>query len=1144
MSTSIQTSQGQTLLDIAIQYYGSIEGIWSILQLNPDLHLGLLLVPGTEVIVDSTLPVNRNISNFFANYDIDVIGGQVVLPDPNSITDPDPPEIVALSPAHLSAAVSIDADITIQFDEDIKRGVGLITMTKDGVFVQSWDVSRTDQVILTSSDTVQLLNPSISLDGQFSIYIAPNTFTDLVGNSFPGIAQDSWVFFSASFVLNHVPLHNSIDVNFNIEVGVVFNFPLVRTASIIELRQFDNDALIQSFDVSNPDEVRFHGTTLQLHEPVMTPAVKYYLVAPEGYVETPTGDLAPELSKTNFAFTMVDDQTRPLIAFVSPQDQANVDPSLQGTLFALFDDKVRFLGVPEFNLFDFDDNLIQVFSLADNTLIHAYQGNFQSVGFVVTNQLPSGKQLYIEPNFPVGSHIIDRAGNTWQGYKPGVVANAGWEFSTIGLLPHVSADDFTIESVDPNCNGAFTSIVTFSQESQVVHTFNFTEADFPQEDLDFVLMSILPGSYEMEIQATDCGGQSTDSRTVERPFAEPPTANLTYASGFVYLTVESPASYSNGEFNAVFNIKDGTGAVAFTANYDQSDMPSSVNLGSMSLVSGQTYTAELSVTAPDGQNAIALTFFEYINPCASVVFPDLSNAVDSWSDTGSAVRITWFDDSQPPIAIETVLDWLQANYPSAWQTLFDQRFKGELIDPRITRPAYQATIPASVNVSFLGPYGVETFNLGSNSLGNSERSRFMLFPDGRMFLLRRSGSWTFALHWIEDPEGNHSLGEIFGEVDMADPPNLESGTDPNNRLITDTQNTMDEVRILSPIPGCIAYPRDNEIWIYDFFTDLDRRAYTSALGNVGNPINDRRIAGGDGNDFDPYALITHNNKYESTFALDISVSPSEVVWEELTGTEGSYQWVEARYPADNQTARKWNWNPNIDYAAVTPDGKFIVAAVEGNGTRLYSMSGIELGRVIGSKNHFDLGWFKENGVYKPCVLVAMSGQSNINTGHFAGIFLKDWAAVVWDIITDVETGNRHAEFRAYKVLDWNGQHGPSGGGQASCIGLNKDFAFVSITRGDEDFTDNLIYGDQILQLAMNNDTAYPTMVVDEHMANVTNANVGQQAECGAGPISLINPSYMYCWSRARVNNASQKFHFVRRLRARPTDADITANLSS
>ena len=62
MSKKIKVLERQTIWDLAIQEYGSIDGAFKILSDNPTLDLATDLVPGTLILINS-LPINKDVVN-------------------------------------------------------------------------------------------------------------------------------------------------------------------------------------------------------------------------------------------------------------------------------------------------------------------------------------------------------------------------------------------------------------------------------------------------------------------------------------------------------------------------------------------------------------------------------------------------------------------------------------------------------------------------------------------------------------------------------------------------------------------------------------------------------------------------------------------------------------------------------------------------------------------------------------------------------------------------------------------------------------------------------------------------------------------------------------------------------------------------
>jgi len=65
--------QGQTIVDIALQEYGSVEGLFAFLEANQTLDLDSELEPGQKVLVREEDVVNSDIVNYYQRNNISVI---------------------------------------------------------------------------------------------------------------------------------------------------------------------------------------------------------------------------------------------------------------------------------------------------------------------------------------------------------------------------------------------------------------------------------------------------------------------------------------------------------------------------------------------------------------------------------------------------------------------------------------------------------------------------------------------------------------------------------------------------------------------------------------------------------------------------------------------------------------------------------------------------------------------------------------------------------------------------------------------------------------------------------------------------------------------------------------------------------------
>ena len=71
---TITAQQGQTVFDIAMQYMGSVMGVFDILELNVFLRLDMAIPAGTVVFVPNTV-INARITDYYARNGIVPVSG-------------------------------------------------------------------------------------------------------------------------------------------------------------------------------------------------------------------------------------------------------------------------------------------------------------------------------------------------------------------------------------------------------------------------------------------------------------------------------------------------------------------------------------------------------------------------------------------------------------------------------------------------------------------------------------------------------------------------------------------------------------------------------------------------------------------------------------------------------------------------------------------------------------------------------------------------------------------------------------------------------------------------------------------------------------------------------------------------------------
>lgn len=71
---NINVKGGQTIFDVALQEYGSAEGVIKLLEDNPSLSLESVLVPGASLTITQE-PDKAEIVNYYSKFNHSVISG-------------------------------------------------------------------------------------------------------------------------------------------------------------------------------------------------------------------------------------------------------------------------------------------------------------------------------------------------------------------------------------------------------------------------------------------------------------------------------------------------------------------------------------------------------------------------------------------------------------------------------------------------------------------------------------------------------------------------------------------------------------------------------------------------------------------------------------------------------------------------------------------------------------------------------------------------------------------------------------------------------------------------------------------------------------------------------------------------------------
>lgn len=137
----ILSSENQTVWDLALQYMGSVEGVFDILALNAFLRLDIALAEGQEVFIPDTI-LNEEVVNYYDRYSIIPATGTGEL---LTLTDND------------MVKITQDINYNLSLGADALPGVRIVNL--------KGDLTVQIDYVITSSEPKVIIHLEQSLDG-------------------------------------------------------------------------------------------------------------------------------------------------------------------------------------------------------------------------------------------------------------------------------------------------------------------------------------------------------------------------------------------------------------------------------------------------------------------------------------------------------------------------------------------------------------------------------------------------------------------------------------------------------------------------------------------------------------------------------------------------------------------------------------------------------------------------------------------------------------------------------------------------------------------------------------------------------------------------------------------------------------------
>jgi hypothetical protein len=304
----------------------------------------------------------------------------------------------------------------------------------------------------------------------------------------------------------------------------------------------------------------------------------------------------------------------------------------------------------------------------------------------------------------------------------------------------------------------------------------------------------------------------------------------------------------------------------------------------------------------------------------------------------------------------------------------------------------------------------------------------------------------------------------------------------------------DGIRWHPTLPNVLYYPIGNQLIFYNVVTQNQYVGFTSPNGTIGT--GNRRIAGGDGNDdVGTYLLLSHGDK--NTGLQVLNMATGNIVYDELIGSPGSYQWVKSEEPW-TVGATKWNHpvsGQDFDYATLSADGQYIITQVDGLGTEIYDFNGNKLGQVAPTANHMSQGLYDlGNGLIKTCVTGKTTpGAVSTITGSSTG----DLYAALFNVDVNSGTGIRSLQVEYRILVDHTGPCNQCMGGQYSQGSSNYNMLMAQGGWQDHSGSITSAYYGEIIESSLRDDDPVPRRLL--HSMSDQVSPVSRQAEAWLRP---------------------------------------------
>jgi len=347
-----------------------------------------------------------------------------------SQTDPDtdPPVLISFLPSDGSTEVSLDANFTLQFNENVElvSGVFMFEEVENPGFTVGFLPS--EHIFFNESGTVILDVPfDLEPNRNYIVTIEAGIFRDESGNVFEGISDTSlWNFSTvtrsdttAPELVSTDPLNNATNVSIDTDVELTFNEEVQLGTSNGFITNNETDELVTFFFPES--DIVLSGNSITIDVPVVLDYdTEYRVQLGPDTVEDLAGNNFGSIPNSGLLFTtMTDDSdtTAPTLVSTNPSNNA-IDVAIDADVELFFNEQIQ-LGSGNGTITNVDTNtLVTTFSPGDGI---ALSGNGITIDIPVDLEFETEYIVQVDANT-----VADLAGNNFEG-----IPNGGLSFTTI-----------------------------------------------------------------------------------------------------------------------------------------------------------------------------------------------------------------------------------------------------------------------------------------------------------------------------------------------------------------------------------------------------------------------------------------------------------------------------------------------------------------------------------------------------------------------------------------------------------------------------------------------------------------------------------------------------------------------------------------